>query len=155
MKSLNIWSKSDEEIGRLLSNFAHLPFELDGLEYASVEAFYASILIVGNDEKRNRVRGFWGIKAKRYIPKNKPETFEYHGEEIGLGSDEHHALVKRAIRAKLEAHPEVLEAFLATRSRPLVHETGYPEKPGSEFPHAVFCRILSELRDELANAGEE
>jgi hypothetical protein len=46
-------------------------------------------------------------------------------------------------------------AFSARRfspegDRPIVHETGYPDPPDSGFPAPVFCRILSELRDEFA-----
>jgi hypothetical protein len=39
-------------------------------------------------------------------------------------------------------------------ARQLVHETGYPDPPGAEFPHYVLCRILTELREEFAIATE-
>jgi predicted NAD-dependent protein-ADP-ribosyltransferase YbiA (DUF1768 family) len=45
LKPLNVWSMSDEEIGREMSNFAHTPFVLDGLEFGSVEAFYVWLLL--------------------------------------------------------------------------------------------------------------
>lgn len=41
---LNIWSRSDEEIGRLMSYFAHTPFVLDGVAFGSVEAFYSWLI---------------------------------------------------------------------------------------------------------------
>lgn len=41
---LNIWSRSEEEIGRLMSHFAHTPFELDGVAFGSVEAFYTWLI---------------------------------------------------------------------------------------------------------------
>jgi hypothetical protein len=41
--------------------------------------------------------------------------------------------------------PEVLNVF--SRSD---EETGYPDPPDAEFLASVFCRILSELRDELS-----
>ncbi|MEZ5585027.1 MAG: hypothetical protein R3F37_21720 [Candidatus Competibacteraceae bacterium] len=150
MKPLNVWSRSEEEIGRLLSNFAHTPFQLDGIDYASVEAFYAALLIQNNETKKARVRTYWGIRAKHEIPKTKPERILHNGKHFGLGSEAHHAQIKRAIRAKLAAHPEIASAFVATRPRVIVHETGYPEKPDAEFPHGVFCRILTELREEFA-----
>jgi predicted NAD-dependent protein-ADP-ribosyltransferase YbiA (DUF1768 family) len=148
---LNVWSRSDEEIGRLMSNFAHTPFTLDGVQYASVEAFYASLLVV--PQRRERVRKMYGVRAKHEIPKVKPRTFEYCGEKIGLGTAEHIALIQRAIRAKLSAHPEVASAFVATRPRPIAHETGYEDAPDVEFPKAVLCRVLTELRDEFASLG--
>jgi predicted NAD-dependent protein-ADP-ribosyltransferase YbiA (DUF1768 family) len=153
MKPLNIWSRSDEEIGRLMSNFAYTPFTLDGVEYASIEAFYASVLNQQSGAKREKVRRMWGVRAKHEIPRIKPEWIEYQGEKFATGSGQHHNLVKEAIRAKLAAHPRIAQAFAATRPRPLVHETGYPDPPGGEFPHYVLCRILTELREEFAVAG--
>ncbi|MEM1297112.1 MAG: hypothetical protein AAGH89_17230 [Verrucomicrobiota bacterium] len=153
-KPLNVWSRDEEEIGRLLSNFAHTPFVLDDIAYESIEGFYASILLEHNVEKQQRARGLHGMKAKRCVPKNKPESFNYRDEVIMLGSAEHHELLKRALRAKLEAHPEIAEAFIETRPRPVIHETGYPHNPDAEFSHLVFCRILTELRDEFADEPE-
>lgn len=134
----------------MLSNFAHTPFVLDGVEYASVEAFYAVLLIQDNPAKRVRVRTMWGVRAKHEIPKKKPATLEYEGAHFPLGSDDHVGLIKRAIRAKLDAHPNIAAAFLQTRPRRIVHETGYPDPVDAEFPHHVFCRILTELREELS-----
>jgi predicted NAD-dependent protein-ADP-ribosyltransferase YbiA (DUF1768 family) len=146
---LNVWSRSEEEAGRLMSNFAHTPFTLDGVEYASVEAFYVCLLIA--PERRDRVRKMYGVRAKHEAPKVRPAAFEYGGETIELGSAEHIRLIQRAIRAKLQAHPRVASAFLATRPRPIVHETGYPDAPDAEFPKAVLCRLLSDLREEFAH----
>lgn len=149
MKPFNVWSRTDEEIGRLMSNFAETPFTLDGVEFASVEGLYFWLL---NERKANRdaIRMMSGIRAKRRSPNRLPESFTYNGATIKVGSPEHHDLIKRAIRAKLEAHPEIARAFVATAPRTIVHETGHPEDPHSEFPHATFCRILTELRDEFA-----
>jgi hypothetical protein len=151
MNPLNIWSKSDEEIGRLMSNFAHTPFILDGNRYSSIEGFYAALLIQNNEARQSKVRRLWGIRAKHEIPKNKPQVILYNGERFRLGSKEHICLIKRAIGAKLEAHPEIATAFVATRPRPIVHETGYPDAPDAEFPKEVFCKVLEELRDEFAH----
>ena len=150
MKPLNVWSHSDEEIGQLLSNFAHTPFELDGIAYASVEGFYVSILIQTSASRKEKARRLWGFRAKREMPHLKPQVIDYLGRTFRLGSEEHHVLIKRAIAAKLEAHPEIARAFVATRPRPIVHETGYPDAPDAEFPKAALCRILGELREELA-----
>ena len=58
-------------------------------------------------------------------------------------------LIKRAIRAKLGAHPDIARAFAATAPRPIIHDTGHPEPPDTEFPAVVFCRVLTELREEI------
>jgi len=149
LKPLNVYSRSDEEIGRLLSNFAHTPFTLDGVPYASIEGFYVALKFLEED-KRARMAGLYGPVAKNMGKKSKLVTTCYRGEWFELGSETHHALIKRAIRAKLEAHPEMARAFVATRPRPLVHETGRPDPVGARFPAPVFCRILTELREELA-----
>ena len=148
-RPLNVWSRSEEEIGRLMSNFAHTPFRLDDVEYASVEGFYASLMFTA-DVRRRKVAGLWGIRAKHEIPKVKPAEIRYRDECYGLGSSKHIGLIKRAIRAKLEANPEIARAFVETRSRPIAHETGHPDPPGAEFPKETLCRILTELREEFA-----
>lgn len=149
IKPLNVASKSDEEIGRLMSNFAHTPFTLDGVEFASVEGFYVYLKFL-EPAKREKARTLWGARAKNFGKASKLTRSSYLGYEFDLGSEEHYELVKRAIRAKLEAHPEIARAFAATSGRPIVHDTGYPEPPAARFPAAVFCRILSELREEFA-----
>jgi predicted NAD-dependent protein-ADP-ribosyltransferase YbiA (DUF1768 family) len=37
---INIGFKGETETERMLSNFAHTPFELDGVRYESVEGFW-------------------------------------------------------------------------------------------------------------------
>ena len=125
MKPLNIWSKSDEEIGRAMSNFAHTLFVLDGILYSSIEGCYAALLIQNNSARQAKVGRLWGIHAKHEIPENKPHVILYNGESFKLGSKEHIWLIKRAIRAKLEADTEIATVFVATRPRSIVHETGY------------------------------
>lgn len=95
------------------------------------------------------IRRVDGKEAKRVGRKSKATRATYQGREFWLGSPEHHALIKRAIRVKLEQNPEVARAFVATHPRPIIHDTGQPEKSTTAFPATVFTRILTELRDEL------
>jgi predicted NAD-dependent protein-ADP-ribosyltransferase YbiA (DUF1768 family) len=148
---------SDEPIGRALSNFAHTPFVLDGVEFGSVEAFYVWLLLSGTsatEHRKDKVRGLYGLHAKRLGPKHKPEFLIYRSERIRLGSPEHHSLVKRALRAKLDAHPNIARELVETGDRPLIHETGSPDHPDAEFSRHVFCRLLAELRDEFRSSGK-
>ncbi|MCA9214570.1 MAG: hypothetical protein KDB27_15970 [Planctomycetales bacterium] len=145
-KPLNIWSHSDEEIGRLMSHFAHTPFVLDGVEFGSVEAFYTWLLVVGNDRKRARVALMWGARAKHACPKRKPDDFEYHGQNFKRNSAEHVELIRRANRAKLDAHPAIARAFVETRPRPIVHDI----RGNNADPFDVFCPMMCSLRDEYA-----
>jgi hypothetical protein len=143
---LNVWSFSEEEIGRLMSHFAHTPFVLDGVAFGSVEAFYTWLLIVDNPARRAKVAPMWGARAKHACPKAVPEYIDYHGRKIKTNSSEHLELIKSANRAKLEAHPDIARAFVATLPRPIVHIL-----PGKENdPQEAFCTIMREIRDELA-----
>ncbi len=152
LEPLNIWSMSDEAIGREMSNFAHTPFVLDGVEFGSVESFYVWLLLSegGNEPRREKVRPMWGLHAKHKAPKVLPGRICYQGVWMKPGGPEHLDLIKRALRAKLLAHPDIAGRFVATRPRPLIHETGYPDRPGAEFPKETLCRLLTELRDEFA-----
>lgn len=150
----NVWSRSEEEIGQLMSNFAHTPFELDGVAYGSIEGFYVALLFL-EPARREKIAPLYGVVAKRMGKKSKLKRTCYNGDWFDLGSEAHLALVKRAIRAKLEAHPEIARAFVATAPRPIVHETGDPDPPDAEFPAPVFCKILTELRDEFSASGKD
>ena len=141
---LNIWSRAEEEIARLMSHFAHTPFVLDGVEFGSVEAFYSWLLVVDNPEKRAKIAPMWGARSKHVCPKIRPEFIDYHGRKIKTSSPEHHELILRANRAKMRAHPEIARVFQATAPRPIVHIL--PDKDDS---HDIFCDIMRRLREEL------
>ncbi len=57
---INVYSKGKTKLGRLLSNFAHTPFDLNGLHFESVESFWY-FTITGKDSIRNLI----GFKAKQ------------------------------------------------------------------------------------------
>ena len=143
---LNIWSRSDDEIGRLMSHFAHTPFVLDGVAFGSVEAFYTWLLLGDNEAKKAKVAPMWGARSKHACPKTNPEFFDYHGRTIKFDSSEHMDLIKAANRAKLEAHPEIAREFVATLPRCIVHTL--PDK--EDDSHDAFCNIMREIRDEFA-----
>lgn len=151
-KPLNVVSSGQEQIGRLMSNFAETPFSLDGKRYASVEAFYVCLKITDPKEK-TCVRKLHGREAKAAGRKLQVTEATYGVKSFLLGGQEHHALIKEAIRAKLIQHPEIAQAFLATHPRPIVHDTGWPEPEKTAFPASAFVRILSELRDQLHSTG--
>ncbi len=53
-----------DEAQKKLSNLYPSPFTLDGIEYASVEAFRMSIKYLENDPRHTEIRGLFGVKAK-------------------------------------------------------------------------------------------
>jgi hypothetical protein len=88
--------------------------------------------------------------VKRMGKKSKLMSTSYHGEDFSPGSDHHVERIKRAITAKLAAHPDIAAAFVATLPRPIVHDTGHADPPDAVFPADVFCRVLADVRDEFA-----
>jgi predicted NAD-dependent protein-ADP-ribosyltransferase YbiA (DUF1768 family) len=152
-RPLNIASGSAEDVGRLLSNLAPTPFVLDGRRYASVEAFYVGLKVL-DPARRAALAGLDGKEARAAGRDSSLTHTVYEGVAIELGSPAHHALIKRALRAKLEQHPDLRAAFVATRPRPLVHQTGRPERATTKLP-AALVRLLEEVREELAGVAAE
>lgn len=147
-RPLNIVSTSTDESARLLSNFAHTPFTLDNLRYHSVEGFYVSLKF-SDPKKRREVAKLFGAEAKTAGKSDKPTETTYGGVTIKMGSTEHQALIGRAIKAKIEQNPAVAKALIESYPRELIHDTGRPDHPNTNFPATVFVRILTELRDEF------
>jgi predicted NAD-dependent protein-ADP-ribosyltransferase YbiA (DUF1768 family) len=87
------------------------------------------------------------------------KEIEYQGQKIKVGSPEHHELMKRAIRAKLEQNPEVLKLLLDTGDKPITHVLKTPDGrilPDSKtIPGTVFSQILMDLREEFRQREKE
>lgn len=152
-KSLNITFGWDSPVEKMLSNLAPTPFVLDGREYASVEGFWQGLKF--EDEAQRaiiaKISGIWAKKASE-IPR--PSfRFQYNWNFYSVGSLEHHDLMRRAIRAKLEQNPHVLRLLLATGNTLITHEprkkdgTLYPDS--TTIPGKIFSQILMELREEF------
>ncbi len=152
LEPINISSAATEEVGRLMSNFGPTPFTLDGRRYASVESFYVGLKFLDAAQRR-KVAEMPGKEAYAFGLSSTLRESEYQGRRFVLGGPEHHALILRAIRAKLAAHQELARAFAATHPRPIVHDTGRPERPGTFMPAVAFCRMLTALRGELIENG--
>jgi predicted NAD-dependent protein-ADP-ribosyltransferase YbiA (DUF1768 family) len=150
-------SNSENPTETVLSNLANTPFELDGKTYASVEAFW-QWLKFSSEENRRRVSEMFWIASKKIgdAGDNREGRFEYLWRQYLVGSTEHHELMYRAIRAKLEQNPETLKLLLETGNVPIIHEprkkdgTLYPDS--STIPATVFSGILMRLREELSPA---
>jgi predicted NAD-dependent protein-ADP-ribosyltransferase YbiA (DUF1768 family) len=149
-RHLNVISNSPDEIGRQLSNFAERRFVMDDRVYASIEGWYQG-LKWPEAAQRAEAAKLSGSRAKN-AAKGAPKaaTFVYEGRTYAFGSEEHHGLVKIAIRTSLAQHPEVKAALVATRPRPIVHNLGRKERPGTALPATKFARILEEIREEFA-----
>ncbi len=156
---INIGSREGTEIEDLLSNFAHTPFELDGVHYESVEGFWQSIKFPESSKERIETAGLVGGKAKRAGKLRADiKEIEYQGQTIEVGSPQHHELMKKAIRAKLVQNPRVLELLLETKNRPITHILKNKNNqilPDSRtIPGAILAKIVMELREEFTNQAK-
>ena len=111
---INVFSKSRSKLGRMLSNFAHTPFTLDGVKFESVESWWywmkmnninKSVLFPAfSDEQLDNIKSLIGKEAKTYFR-------ELYKDDSSSFSPEP-AQLKRAYLQKIEEHPEVKKALL-------------------------------------------
>ena len=157
---VNIGSKGEAETERMLSNFAHTPFDLDGVHYESVEAFWQSIKFPEGSKDRTETAGLVGGQAKRAGKRTRDiREIEYQSQTTKVGSSEHHKLMRRAIRAKLEQNPGVMKLLLDTGDKQITHVLKTPDgkilSDSKTIPGAVFSQILMDLRQEFKQQMEE
>jgi hypothetical protein len=151
-ESVNIYSRAADPVGRLLSNFAPTPFELDGLRYGSVEGFYSSLFWPEGSVDRARTAAMSGVEAKRSRPTveqgSAPQpVLSYGGHRFAVRSPLHRHLYERAIRAKVAANPVVADALARTGDRVLTHKVrGRDADP-------ALCAIYTQIRTELHAGG--
>lgn len=101
---INVYSKGKTEFGRLLSNFAHTPFDCSAGHFESVEGYWYWIL-TGDDRLREMI-GFQAKKFGRELPLIRNEVTE---QDLEI-----------AYRAKLNQTPGLKEMLL-NNNLPLVH----------------------------------
>lgn len=142
-----------DSLGSMLSNLYPASFTLDNVEYASVEAFWMSLKFPPTDPRKEEVRAMSGIKAKMFgAPMKGCSHVFYQGREIVSGSVEHHALLKAAVRAKINQNPQIYTALIRSDHQPLVHiplmDNGYVYPDSQTIPTKIFAQMVGEIREE-------
>ena len=147
---INVTSGSPEPV-RLIANFAPTPFELDGMRYACVEAFWQSLRAPAPE--RARIAAMEGRAAKR-VSEQHPygAHVSYGGQDIPVGAYEHWQLMRRACRAKFEQNEDARRALLATGDRPLVHRVA---RDSRTIPGVIMAEIWMKLRAGLRKRGTD
>ena len=132
---LNIsFNNRESSDARLLSNLAHTPFDIDGIRWASVEAFWKALY--HPEHERPVFREQYGIPAWAiFLNRPYPKTIQFHGQTIEVGSTDHHILMERALRAKIRQNTDVQEALRRTRYR--VYEHIPLRRDGSPYPEST------------------
>jgi predicted NAD-dependent protein-ADP-ribosyltransferase YbiA (DUF1768 family) len=143
---VQVSSMVKDPVIQLLSNFAATPFELDGLEYASVESFWQGLKFEDRVERR-RVAALPGKQARAAGQSREyTATVTYQGEVIPVGTWRHWALMERACQAKFTQHEEARLALLSTGTRPLVHRM---RRDSKTIPGAIMAEIWMRIRKRL------
>lgn len=150
--ALNVNAFAQDWRANALANFPLAPFVLDGVVCASVEGFVQGIKFPPEHPVRDRAFLSHSYEAKRYGEQAGRLYVWWNGAVLKYGSDDHHRLIGRSIRAKFFYNEGLRVAMRATKGLRLIHDLG-PESATTSLPAKVFCRILTDLRDELLNTG--
>ncbi|MBU6384815.1 MAG: NADAR family protein [Pirellula sp.] len=145
---INVTSRSPIREIQLISNFAHTPFELDGVLYGSVEAFWQCLKFQDHD-RRLLIAPLFGKEALRAgADACQSHVFKYNGSTIRVGTFDHWQLMKLACKAKFNQHEQAKEALLSTGQRPLTHVT---RSDSRTIPGVILADIWMRIRHRLRN----
>ena len=130
-----------------LSNFAPHPFEIDGVQCASMEGFLQSLKFKEVD-MQNMICGCVGYEAKsRGRTKNwqETQTLWWRGRPMARKGDEYQHLLNRAYAALAE-NKKFRAALLATGDATLTHSIGRIKESETVLTRQEFCSRLTWLR---------
>lgn len=144
---INVTSSAADANLRLISNFAHTPFELDGKQYASVEGFWQGLKFADERRRREIALLHGGAARRAGIEAPAAVTFEYAGQSFRVGTIDHWRLMERACWEKFSQHDSARNALLGTGDRPLVHKT---RKDSQTIPGVIMADIWMRIRRRLA-----
>jgi len=145
---INVTSRSRDPDVQLISNFAHTPFVLDGVAYASVESFW-QCLKYPEESRRLEIAPLYGDEARRAgFEARESATTLYRGVTIRVGAADHWRLMALACWSKFSQCEPAKQALLATGERPLVHKT---RKDSRNIPGVVMADIWMKVRKGLVN----
>lgn len=147
-----------------ISNLALTPFQIDGVEFSSVEAFIQYIKYQptkSNETLREKIRLSFGTlarglghQANQRISELKrkggfPHVY-WQGRKIDHGSKDHHDLISRAIEIKFRSNGAARGQLLATGDRELAHSMPSGKHTSvTSLPPDVFVDILTTIRASL------
>jgi predicted NAD-dependent protein-ADP-ribosyltransferase YbiA (DUF1768 family) len=148
-----------------ISNFALTPFAIDGQKFASVESFIQYIKYSPRDQRRVVVPELYGVDAKRagrLINKEIYHLLEsrqhvnvfWKDQVITYRSEEHQALIKRALTEKFNQSETARSELLSTVNRltgeekQIVHKTRR-ENPNTSLTSIEFSSMLTVIRKQI------
>lgn len=152
---VNVYSKSRCLLGRLLSNFAHTPFEINGLRFESVESWWYvtkmqninadALFPIFTVENIEEVRTSIGKEAKkkfRALYKEDSKQFSPTPEEV-----------KSVYLHKAKAHQE-LSKLLLENTLPFAHYYMMFDKKVNADEHLWTAELWNEVKEELIKTNK-
>jgi len=130
---INIYSKSEHELGRLLSNFARTPFNFIGFTYQSVEGWWYWYT---TGQRHMRLRNYYGWYAKKE-GKLYPQTCTVEEETL-----------KQVYLAKLKHNPHIKDMLLNFNGT-FDHYYMYGDKKVPATKYLWTAKLWETIRDEL------
>ncbi len=151
-------SNSQNWTEKTLSNLYGSVFFLDGFYFRSVESLLQGVKFPLEDSRRIRAFSSCGRRARKLSAEAGSErVWLLDGKEAPYGSPEHVSLLEKALRAKFDQNPVLMQALVSTGDKPIVCGIKQEESPRISFLKGQFCRILEDIRKDAAQkdpAGE-
>ena len=135
-----------------LSNFSPHPFEIDGVQCASMEGFLQSLKFKDSN-MQVEVCKLVGIKAKNKGRNKKwyeTQTLWWQGTPMKRGSKDYQELLTRAYDALFE-NESFKKALKAAGNCTFTHSIGRRKIEETILTQREFCSQLNRLRDKLNN----
>ena len=147
---INVFSKSRSVLGRLLSNFAHTPIEVDGLKFESIESWWywtkmnninkSELFPVFEQDILDSIRNKIGKEAKEYfrsLYKSDSSLFSPEKEEL-----------KNVYKLKLETHSNIKEMLIENKL-PIDHYYVMFDKKVPTEGSMWTAKLWEEIKNEL------
>lgn len=131
---INVYSKGQTEIGKLLSNFSHFPFNCEDGHFESIEGYWYWL-----STKDDRLRKLYGFQAKQLGRELRGE--DWCSEEWFIEK------IKKAIKIKFKA----MKHLLIKLDLPITHYYCYGDKqvfPKEDWITEFMQKEILEIQNE-------
>lgn len=139
-----------------LSNFAHHPFILDGVECAGLEGFYHAIKhpSIEYQVAMCQLVGYEAKKAAKDLGNSwqTDQVLHWRGRQYDRHDDEYQHLLDRAFIARSNSNEEFRSALRMTGASTLTHQVGSVDPRWTVITRAEFCYRLMAVRRLIAES---
>ncbi len=132
---INVYSQSEDELGRLLSNFAHTPFDFEDNHFESVEAWW---YWYSTGKQHHQLKTLYGFNAKH-------EGKKY--QKVSLITPD---ILIQIYRVKLEQNPYIKQLLIQYDGE-FDHYYVYNDKKVPATKWLWTAKLWETVRDEMLN----